>query len=183
MAGTSTRGMLRSPSAHTPMFFGVLPITTGIWRPGQGFFGTNPHPHSCLHDLHTCHSPSAYRDLVISHIIPGLLCGSIQSMTGSRKADAPLNPEVFRQHHITHVLSLGERPPLHEIPVKNLFIDVEVCTTEPAHLLQHQATYNMNSFVWFIAFWKTVCKQHSKQAAGQIRIANQMHLSEPLSHF
>ena len=70
---------------------------------------------------------SPYKDLVVSHIIPGLLCGSLQSMTASRKHDARINPDVFRRHNITHVLSLGERPPLQDLPVQSLHIAVEVC--------------------------------------------------------
>lgn len=80
---------------------------------------------------------SPYRDLVISHIMPRLLCGSIQSMTGTRKHDASLSPDVFRQHNITHVLSLGERPALQDLPVKSLFIDVE--DTERNTISEHLA--------------------------------------------
>eukprot|EP00669_Euglena_mutabilis_P001670 TRINITY_DN1221_c0_g1_i1.p2 TRINITY_DN1221_c0_g1~~TRINITY_DN1221_c0_g1_i1.p2 ORF type:complete len:370 (+),score=115.96 TRINITY_DN1221_c0_g1_i1:588-1697(+) len=78
---------------------------------------------------------SPYKDLVISHVIPGLLCGSLQSLSGCRRPDAPVDPAVLRQYGVTHVLSLGERPDLQDVPVKALHVDVE--DTERSTLAPH----------------------------------------------
>eukprot|EP00668_Euglena_longa_P015958 GGOE01020145.1.p1 GENE.GGOE01020145.1~~GGOE01020145.1.p1 ORF type:complete len:623 (+),score=117.17 GGOE01020145.1:56-1870(+) len=78
---------------------------------------------------------SPYKDLVISNVVPGLLCGSLQSMTGSRRPDAPLDPAVLQRYGVTHVLSLGERPDLQNLPIKSLHIDVE--DTERSSLVEH----------------------------------------------
>jgi protein-tyrosine phosphatase len=98
-------------------------------------------PSDLLNSLPSFHSRqqyvSPYKDLVVSHIIPGLLCGSLQSMTASRKHDARINPDVFRRHNITHVLSLGERPPLQDLPVQSLHIAVE--DTERDSIAKHLA--------------------------------------------
>eukprot|EP01004_Peranema_trichophorum_P010761 NODE_958_length_2221_cov_40.483794_g819_i0.p1 GENE.NODE_958_length_2221_cov_40.483794_g819_i0~~NODE_958_length_2221_cov_40.483794_g819_i0.p1 ORF type:complete len:607 (-),score=74.48 NODE_958_length_2221_cov_40.483794_g819_i0:319-2139(-) len=67
-----------------------------------------------------------YRDLVISPLLPSVMCGSYQSMCGSRKHDSALDPSVFQRHGITHVLSLGERQEgLGALNLKTLFVDLD----------------------------------------------------------
>jgi hypothetical protein len=53
----------------------------------------------------------------------------------SRRPDAPVDPAVLRQYGVTHVLSLGERPDLQDVPVKALHVDVE--DTERSTLAPH----------------------------------------------